>query len=429
MHWILSQFNLKIYRIGKAIQFLRLINSDGLADTLDEHIFESPSRQWVNSIIVMIDAKLAQAKFIDGKRFLACSFETIHKYFDTISPIIKEYDKILVFTSDETMMECTKSVRNIVPRTIPTYTEEKPPEMPHITAMCTTSIIGSKPPLFIILKNKKTIPKEIKDLINSGQLWIISSPTGWMDRWCFLIWTFNFIGWCYSFRQKLASSLRSLPILLILDGHTSRECPIALQLLKIYNICVFVLPGHTTHVLQLFDIGLAGPLKTKFTIIFSRNLKDSKKYTETKMSANIRKIAIESFLEAWDLVCSKSNCEAGARAIGLHPLNRSAPLSSGFVKDLSPAERARQDAIDARKQRRLDINNCVITDDAKIEEIRATVSRSAKDCDLAKRVEDFESYHELCMFYFSEAKKRGISIHSLPHPIADFTYDEIFAAH
>ena len=66
MHWILSQFNLKIYRIGKAVQFLRLINSDGLADTLDEHIFESPSRQWVNSIIVMIDAKLTQAKFIDG---------------------------------------------------------------------------------------------------------------------------------------------------------------------------------------------------------------------------------------------------------------------------------------------------------------------------------------------------------------------------
>ena len=44
--------------------------------------------------------------------------------------------------------------------------------------------------------------------------------------------------------------------------------PIALELLAAFNIKVLVLPGHITHILQLFDVSLAAPFKRKYTDLF-----------------------------------------------------------------------------------------------------------------------------------------------------------------
>ena len=59
----------------------------------------------------------------------------------------------------------------------------------------------------------------------------------------------------------------------MMDGHSSRECPLALMLLRRANVEVLIFPSHITHVIQMFDVGIAAPLKTSFSSTFKKALK------------------------------------------------------------------------------------------------------------------------------------------------------------
>ena len=85
--------NLKIHRNNFAISFLQLMRSDGLAETLKEKTINKPKRSWINKVLEYLDAKLAVTRFIDGKRFLAVSYDAIRDYFNTFSTFIRSFDK------------------------------------------------------------------------------------------------------------------------------------------------------------------------------------------------------------------------------------------------------------------------------------------------------------------------------------------------
>ena len=212
-----------------------------------------------------VDSHLARVRLIDEKKFFSCSHKVIDDYFAQFSHLMSSTPPELIFTADETMLESTKINKVVIPNSIREYFEAAPPEFPHITAMCSTNVFGNHLPLFIILKELKNIPPEIKILAETEQIYLASSPNGWMDRWAFLLWTICFIHWVDGFRAKLPSRIASLTGLLIMDGHTSRENPLALNLLRRKNFTVLILPAHCTHVLQLFDVGLASPMKKHFT--------------------------------------------------------------------------------------------------------------------------------------------------------------------
>ena len=204
--------------------------------------------------------------------------------------------------------------------------------------------------MFVIIKDKKTPPKELKDQIVTNQIWLCSTSSGWMDRWSFLLWTICFCSWYTEYRSRMTSaSLRDKPGLLILDGHSSRENPIALEIFMACGINVLVLPGHTTHVLNLFDVGLTGPLKDKFGKNLNRLKNDTTMFSEASEQANLRKIVVQAFIDAWNMTCTKTNCIAAARAVGLKPINRQAVTSNPFVRALTASEQERYNRIQQRK--------------------------------------------------------------------------------
>ena len=182
-----------------------------------------------------------------------------------------------------------------------------------------------------------------------------------MTRWCFALWSFFFVVWYVNWIDQHPNAYHGKECLLVLDGHTSRENPIALQLFRTWGIRVLVLPSHTTHVLQLFDVGLAGVLKTKFTNIFMEFLRNGKYYVPNNNRATMRKVAVEAFVEAWDLVCTKSNCSNTATSVGLEPVDKAAPKNSQYVRNLTEAEKSLYEARVRRNASLLNINNCEIT--------------------------------------------------------------------
>ena len=101
----------------------------------------------------------------------------------------------LKFTADETMMELTRRSKLVIPDEMKVYMESASPDMPHMTAMCCTNVIGTKPPLFIIVPELKNLPDELKQQIHTGKIWLVSTPSGWMNCWAFFfaIWYTNWI--------------------------------------------------------------------------------------------------------------------------------------------------------------------------------------------------------------------------------------------
>ena len=171
--------------------------------------------------------------------------------------------------------------------------------------------------------------------------------------------------------------------------------------------------------LQLFDVGLASPLKTKFTRHFVKKLHDKTYYVRGNDRATIRKIAIDSFIEAWDETCNKSNCMCSAATVGLEPVDSHAPRRNPYARDLTAEEQAIFDARQRRKANMLDINNCEITENAKAREIWDYINRNDRDRDLCKQI---TNVHEAWVFLRDNAKDHGVYALSRPPPCRGYLF-------
>ena len=121
-------------------------------------------------------------------------------------------------------------------------------------------------------KSLQSIPEELQSFAKSGSAWFASSSSAYMTRDLFLQWTILFINWLSNYRLRLDPSIRNQKALLIMDGHHSRENPVAIMLLEANNINLLILPSHVTHILQMFDVCLASPMKSKFTTLFQKKV-------------------------------------------------------------------------------------------------------------------------------------------------------------
>ena len=69
-------------------------------------------------------------------------------------------------------------------------------------------------------------------------------------------------------------------------------------------------------------------------------------------------------------------------------------------------------------------NNCDLTDDAKINEIREFVKKSEKDKDLCKEFKDFYSLYDLFKFIKENAASHGVHLLTTPPPFRGMRFDD-----
>ena len=372
---------LKTERVIKAFNFLRVTNSPVLQSHVAAMSVDPPTRQWINNILDDMEAHIKDRRMIDPKRLESCSYEVITTHFVRFANAIREIEPMLLFGADETMMDATPRGKVVVPDDVKQVLEEGLPNMPHISGMMCHNVVGNKLPPFIILSELKKLPSELEELVASGQIWVGSTKNGYMTKEMFLIWVFHFINWLSDFRSKMPNChLRDANAMLIMDGHNSRENPLALTLLRRFRVSVLILPSHTTHVLQMFDVGLASPLKKEFTEKFRkelRKLKDSKK--DLKVAALLRLASIKAFVSAWNAVCTPINCEAAAQKTGTYPVDFNAAKSSPFVRNLTPEEQARYEARQKRNENRVQISGRIITEPECIVELMNGLKNTPKN--------------------------------------------------
>ena len=403
--------NLKKLRIAKALQVLEYYRCKNLKDNLAaDSDFELPSRQWVNNIIDKVNAKLQDPIIVDGARYYDCTEMIMEEYKVKVKSLIEEQNSCneLIFTADETSIDTKFKRKKIVPLTLRYFIETQPELLPHVTALCCNNLVGVHPPLFVILKDRKTMPPELISLAATGQIWLVSTTSGWMDRWAWMIWMIHIIPWIMDFKSHMGPFFERNNPILIMDGHSSRTVPLALELAKQYNIKLFILPSHTSHVSQLFDVTLASPLKRAFTDLLYSMLNDTSNHVVDSQgrkihAATLRKCEIEAFVQAWNTTCTMTNCMSGASETSL--IGDKSFIDHKFCRKETAEDIENRHQREAEKaSHNLYINNGEITE--KIPRFKEALN-AGPFAALCRELSTFENEDELVSYVILEARKHG----------------------
>ena len=249
-------YHLQESRCKKAKAILSICNCSKLAGKIK---LRTPNSTWLNKAANnRMGIKIVSKQEIEKERRIACDKTVINQFFDLHSELLNR-DPELIFNMDETMVSskkfkilCPKSSRGL---------SVADDSYPHITACITICADGHILKPFFILPNKKKI-RGLEEFRNNA--YFASSTSGWMNKKLFTFWALCFVAEMMIYRFSLPENLKKKRILLIVDGHKSRANFFVAKILDYFGIDILVLPGHTSHLLQPFDVSVAASLKTEF---------------------------------------------------------------------------------------------------------------------------------------------------------------------
>ena len=321
--------HLQELRIEKARKLLFMCGCYNLANEL--HTIE-PDPTWLLKMARRHGLSIVPRAELEKMRRIACDKTAIQEFFSKHSHLLQR-DPRLIFNMDETMVSSNKKFKVLATKNhVPLSTS--PQTHPHITACITIGAAGYVMKPMFIIPNKKTL-KGLEQFI--GSAYFASSKSGWMNKTLFTYWSFLFIAEMSIYRLSLPPELRNQRILLLLDGHKSRVNYFVARLFESFMIDVLVFPGHTSHLLQAFDVAVASPLKSaykKWLLLYNLNLDNLSSKGISKMKTReIRIMMIKCLLNALSESATLGNIQSGFQASGIFPLNPEVPLSSRYAMD------------------------------------------------------------------------------------------------
>ena len=291
-----------------------------------------PTSTWMNKAAERMGIKIIPKQDIARERRMACDKIVINQFFDLHSELLNREPE-LIFNMDETMISSKRKFKVLCPKGLRglSVADEV---YPHMTACVTIGAAGHVMKPLFILPNKKKLG-DLEEFKNNAHF--ASSPSGWMNKKIFTFWAMCFVTEIMVYRFNLPENLRKKRILLILDGHKSRANFMVAKMLDFFGIDILVLPGHTSHLLQPFDVSVASSLKTEYKKLLmeykiSFNAGDNMLQVKQKMKmGEVRRMMIICMLDAIRKSATLSNIMKGFQIIGLVPVDRSIPLSSSYA--------------------------------------------------------------------------------------------------
>lgn len=107
------------------------------------------------------------------------------------------------------------------------------------------------------------------------------------------------------------------PILLLLDGHKSHVSVDLVEWAKQHNIFIFVLPAHTSHLLQPLDVAVYGPFQKIYNTLCHKFIRST---SSTICRYNVCELACKAYSKA----LSTDNLLSAFRKTGIYPLDKDA---------------------------------------------------------------------------------------------------------
>ena len=320
---------LRIKRMKRAFTFLQQLSCNNLAENLAIHP-PPPSRAWLGCFCQRYNLRIKWSEKLDGLRRRTCDKNRILTWFQQFSSVLQNYDPELILNMDETGVSSNRRYKVVVPAGSFSVVPNEKKEI-HLTAVVTFSATGKVFKHGVILPNLRKIPPELDEFREDADFY--STKSGWMTKLVFDLYCMNLAHEISAWKATLEPRLRNRRVLLLLDGHGSRRTAKGIRYLNAFGVDVLTFPGHSTHVLQPFDVGIAGVFKAEL-------LKQMQK-SGARLSARIgpptsavglkRWCLVSSCLEALHRALSRNNCRAAFRATGIFPFSPELPLSSHLI--------------------------------------------------------------------------------------------------
>ena len=168
-----------------------------------------------------------------------------------------------IFNSDETPFGGNVNISSPTKVFLPTDTTQRPvlpciPRHINFTVTLAVSLDGSDYPTQLIWKGT-TVPEEFHQF-NSTKIRVYVNDSGYQDTGTFLRYMItDVLAPIISMRE--ACNDAKIPIVVFLDGHTSRYGEDFKSFCSSHNILAIIYPSHTSHVLQVLNQNISSTLK------------------------------------------------------------------------------------------------------------------------------------------------------------------------
>ncbi|XP_048252703.1 MFS-type transporter clz9-like [Haliotis rufescens] len=267
------------------------------------------------------DLSVKKPRSLEIQRAKATSEETITHYFNELGHIMDKYN----------LKTCPHRIYNVdekglmehhTPPSVVTSSQSTPAAVTTSRSSTTTVIgcgnaSGSSIPPYFVFKGKR-MREELLSGSTPGAAGTVSD-SGWSNTEIFQHYlTEHFL------KHAVAASADS-PLLIVYDGHRSHVSIPLIEWARQHHIILFVLPAHTSHVLQPMDVGCFGP----FAKIYN-NLRHT--YMRENATSSVDKHSVcELGCRAYNLSLTPTNLQSSFRKCGVYPFDKSSTANINFA--------------------------------------------------------------------------------------------------
>ena len=244
----------------------------------------------------------------------------INKWFDDLEDYLQENEACSVLYEPERLFNCDESGfalggkcwnRVLAEKGAKVVHEIKNSNKAQITVLATVGAAGAFLPPVIVLPGEHTGTKSHQiDGAPKGSFFSWTK-NGWMDSRTFFGFVANLF-YPYLVQMKI-----TLPVLLLVDGHSTHQSPEVSEFCSTHGIILYRFPPNATHVLQPCDLSLFRSLKAGWYSV-------ERMYRFENPGDFVTKRTFPAvFRRAWDKVtCKPSLAMNGFKAAGIFPYTR-----------------------------------------------------------------------------------------------------------
>ena len=256
------------------------------------------------------ELRVIKPRSLEQLRAKNTSETTVTEYFDELENVLTKYslkDKPhLIFNVDE------KGITQ--DHTPPSVVAGKDFHPPAVTSgrSSTTTIIGcgsasgmAVPPYFVF-PGKRMRPDLLNGATPSADGTV--TETGWSNSAVFRAYLEDHI-------LKFVPVRDDQPVMLLLDGNKSHVSVGLVEWAKLKNIILFILPAHTSHILQPMDVGCYGPFQRMYNAECHKLMRQT---SSAITRYNLCELACKVYSKA---LCSE-NLQSAFKKTGVYPFDR-----------------------------------------------------------------------------------------------------------
>ncbi|KAJ8024408.1 Jerky protein-like-like [Holothuria leucospilota] len=203
--------------------------------------------------------KVRKPQRLNMNRATASSEETVKKYFEELEAILRKYKlqdrPDLIYNVDETGFQTEHTPPRVVTTKSTALNSLSSPRSATTTVLVTTNAIGNALPPYFVFKGKRRNEDLMKGALPGSSYAMTDS--GWSNSEVFFDYLKNHF-------LKYVRPSGTQKVILLYDGHASHMSIPLIEYARENGVVLFVLPAHTSHILQPLDVGCFGPYKKAY---------------------------------------------------------------------------------------------------------------------------------------------------------------------